>query len=334
RGVRARAPRRRHAAPRRLRALVPGPDRRARGQGGRLAAPGGPLPSRPLRGAAALPHLRRPRSLHRRLEAGALRGRAPDGGRDGLAPGPRRVAGAHGRAPPRRPEPRRAPLPPPPARRPAPPAGRRGLVGRPLRRHAPPRALRRRPDPVARQPAAGARLRRVTARAEGRVRRGALSRPAARLPGQLAAHGGPGRVSRVARAVRAGACGRRGVARTRRPAGRPGGGLRRDRGLVAHVAFAQPFGPVLSATLAEACGEAGATFHRGGTYVCIEGPQFSTRAESELYRAWGMDLVGMTNLQEAKLAREAELCYATLAMVTDYDCWHPEHDSVTADQII
>ena len=106
------------------------------------------------------------------------------------------------------------------------------------------------------------------------------------------------------------------------------------RGLVAHVAFAHPFCPVLSATLAGACAEAGATFHRGGTYVCIEGPQFSTRAESELYRAWGMDLVGMTNLQEAKLAREAELCYATLAMVTDYDCWHPDHDAVTADQII
>jgi 5'-methylthioadenosine phosphorylase len=106
------------------------------------------------------------------------------------------------------------------------------------------------------------------------------------------------------------------------------------RGLVAHVAFAHPFCPVLSGTLAEACGEAGATFHRGGTYVCIEGPQFSTRAESELYRSWGMDLVGMTNLQEAKLAREAEMCYATLAMVTDYDCWHPDHDSVTADQII
>jgi 5'-methylthioadenosine phosphorylase len=106
------------------------------------------------------------------------------------------------------------------------------------------------------------------------------------------------------------------------------------RGLVAHVAFAQPFCPVLSETLAGACGEAGATFHRGGTYVCIEGPQFSTRAESELYRSWGMDVVGMTNLQEAKLAREAELCYATLAMVTDYDCWHPDHDSVTADQIM
>jgi len=106
------------------------------------------------------------------------------------------------------------------------------------------------------------------------------------------------------------------------------------RGLVAHVAFARPFCPVLSETLAAACDTAGAKVHRGGTYVCIEGPQFSTRAESELYRSWGMDLVGMTNLQEAKLAREAELCYATLAMVTDYDCWHPDHDSVTAEQII
>jgi 5'-methylthioadenosine phosphorylase len=106
------------------------------------------------------------------------------------------------------------------------------------------------------------------------------------------------------------------------------------RGLVAHVAFAHPFCPDLSRTAAEACREAGATFHTGGTYVCIEGPQFSTRAESELYRSWGMDIVGMTNLQEARLAREAEICYATLAMVTDYDCWHPGHDSVTADQII
>jgi 5'-methylthioadenosine phosphorylase len=106
------------------------------------------------------------------------------------------------------------------------------------------------------------------------------------------------------------------------------------RGLVAHVAFAQPFCGSLSVVLAEACAEAGAVHHVGGTYVCIEGPHFSTRAESELYRSWGMDVVGMTNLQEAKLAREAEICYATLAMVTDYDCWHPEHDSVTADQII
>ena len=106
------------------------------------------------------------------------------------------------------------------------------------------------------------------------------------------------------------------------------------RGLVAHVAFAHPFCAALSAVMADACREAGATCHVGGTYVCIEGPQFSTRAESELYRSWGMDVVGMTNLQEAKLAREAEICYATLAMITDYDCWHPEHDSVTAEQII
>jgi 5'-methylthioadenosine phosphorylase len=106
------------------------------------------------------------------------------------------------------------------------------------------------------------------------------------------------------------------------------------RGLVAHVAFAHPFCPDVSAAAYEACREAGATAHRGGAYVCIEGPMFSTRAESELYRSWGMDVVGMTNLQEAKLAREAEICYATLAMVTDYDCWHPEHASVTADQII
>jgi len=106
------------------------------------------------------------------------------------------------------------------------------------------------------------------------------------------------------------------------------------RGLVAHVAFAHPFCPDLSRAAVLACREAGATFHAGGTYVCIEGPQFSTRAESELYRSWGMDIIGMTNLQEARLAREAEICYTTLAMVTDYDCWHPDHDSVTADQII
>ncbi len=105
-------------------------------------------------------------------------------------------------------------------------------------------------------------------------------------------------------------------------------------GLVAHMAFAHPFCSNLSSVMAEACAEAGATHHEGGTYVCIEGPQFSTRAESELYRSWGMDIIGMTNLQEARLAREAEICYATLAMVTDYDCWHPDHDSVTAEQII
>jgi 5'-methylthioadenosine phosphorylase len=106
------------------------------------------------------------------------------------------------------------------------------------------------------------------------------------------------------------------------------------RGLVAHVAFANPICAGLSSVLAGACAEAEATHHVGGTYVCIEGPQFSTRAESELYRSWSMDVIGMTNLQEAKLAREAEICYATLAMVTDYDCWHPDHASVTAEQII
>jgi 5'-methylthioadenosine phosphorylase len=106
------------------------------------------------------------------------------------------------------------------------------------------------------------------------------------------------------------------------------------RGLVAHVAFAHPFCRNLTKVMAEACAEAGATHHVGGTYVCMEGPQFSTLAESRLYRSWGADLIGMTNLQEAKLAREAEICYSTLAMVTDYDCWHPDHDAVTADQIM
>jgi 5'-methylthioadenosine phosphorylase len=106
------------------------------------------------------------------------------------------------------------------------------------------------------------------------------------------------------------------------------------RGLVAHVAFAEPFCGELRGVMAAACREAGATVHEGGTYICIEGPHFSTKAESELYRSWGMDIIGMTNLQEAKLAREAEICYVTLAMVTDYDCWHPEHDSVTLEQIL
>jgi 5'-methylthioadenosine phosphorylase len=106
------------------------------------------------------------------------------------------------------------------------------------------------------------------------------------------------------------------------------------RGLVAHVAFAHPFCRVLSKLMVEGCAEAGARHHAGGTYVCIEGPHFSTYAESQLYRSWGADVVGMTNLQEAKLAREAEICYATLAMVTDYDCWHPEHDAVTADSVM
>ena len=106
------------------------------------------------------------------------------------------------------------------------------------------------------------------------------------------------------------------------------------RGLVAHVAFAHPFCRNLSRVMAESCADAGATHHLGGTYVCMEGPAFSTLAESELYRSWGADVIGMTNLQEAKLAREAEICYSTLAMVTDYDCWHPDHDAVTAEQIL
>jgi len=106
------------------------------------------------------------------------------------------------------------------------------------------------------------------------------------------------------------------------------------RGLVAHVAFAHPFCRILSGIVYESGRAAGATIHRGGTYVCMEGPQFSTLAESTLYRSWGMDIIGMTNLQEAKLAREAEICYSTIALVTDYDCWHPDHDSVTVDMII
>jgi 5'-methylthioadenosine phosphorylase len=106
------------------------------------------------------------------------------------------------------------------------------------------------------------------------------------------------------------------------------------RGVVAHVAFAHPFCRNLKKVMADACADAGAIHHVGGTYVCMEGPQFSTLAESRLYRSWGADLIGMTNLQEAKLAREAEICYSTLAMVTDYDCWHPDHDAVTAEQIM
>ena len=106
------------------------------------------------------------------------------------------------------------------------------------------------------------------------------------------------------------------------------------RGLVAHVAFAHPLCRELSKIAADSAEAVGATVHRRGTYVNMEGPQFSTLAESKLYRAWGMDVIGMTNLQEAKLAREAEICYATLALVTDYDCWHPDHDSVTVDMII
>ena len=105
-------------------------------------------------------------------------------------------------------------------------------------------------------------------------------------------------------------------------------------GIVAHIGFADPVCPQLGETVAAACKKAGVAGKRGGTYLCMEGPQFSTKAESNLYRSWGMDVIGMTNLQEAKLAREAEICYATIAMVTDYDCWHPHHDSVTVEQIV
>jgi 5'-methylthioadenosine phosphorylase len=117
------------------------------------------------------------------------------------------------------------------------------------------------------------------------------------------------------------------------------------RGLVAHVGFAHPFCPILSDVAYQAAQVAGlsaasdslpasAVVHKGGTYVCMEGPQFSTLAESQLYRSWGMDVIGMTNLQEAKLAREAEICYSTIALITDYDCWHPSHDQVTVDMIV
>jgi 5'-methylthioadenosine phosphorylase len=105
-------------------------------------------------------------------------------------------------------------------------------------------------------------------------------------------------------------------------------------GIVAHIAFDKPTCPRLSDRLAAACGQIGVKAHRGGTYVCMEGPAFSTLAESNTYRKSGFDVIGMTNLTEAKLAREAEICYATFAMITDYDCWHPGHDSVTVDMII
>lgn len=105
-------------------------------------------------------------------------------------------------------------------------------------------------------------------------------------------------------------------------------------GIVAHVGFDKPTCPRLSARMVAACDSIEVKAHRGGTYVCMEGPQFSTLAESQFYRKQGFDVIGMTNLTEAKLAREAELCYATFAMVTDFDCWHPQHDSVTLDEII
>jgi len=105
-------------------------------------------------------------------------------------------------------------------------------------------------------------------------------------------------------------------------------------GLVAHVAFAHPVCARLGDAIADAATELGIQFARGGTYLAMQGPQFSTLAESNLFRSWGCDVIGMTNLPEAKLAREAEMCYATVAMVTDYDCWHPDHDDVTVDAII
>jgi 5'-methylthioadenosine phosphorylase len=106
------------------------------------------------------------------------------------------------------------------------------------------------------------------------------------------------------------------------------------RGLAAHVGFAHPVCSELAGVALASARAVGARVHGTGTYVCMEGPAFSTLAESKLYRSWGMDIVGMTNLQEAKLAREAEMCYTTIALVTDYDCWHPEHDTVTVDIII
>jgi 5'-methylthioadenosine phosphorylase len=105
-------------------------------------------------------------------------------------------------------------------------------------------------------------------------------------------------------------------------------------GIVGHVALAHPVCDELGDILEESCRSVGVTTHRGGTYLCMEGPAFSTKAESNVYRQWGMDIIGMTNLQEAKLAREAEIAYATLALVTDYDCWHEGHDNVTVDMVI
>jgi 5'-methylthioadenosine phosphorylase len=105
-------------------------------------------------------------------------------------------------------------------------------------------------------------------------------------------------------------------------------------GIVAHVGFGDPVCSTVAATFEKACAAVGVAGKLGGTYVCMEGPQFSTRAESNLYRSWGADVIGMTNLQEAKLAREAEICYATMAMVTDYDCWREGHDDVTIEQVI
>ena len=105
-------------------------------------------------------------------------------------------------------------------------------------------------------------------------------------------------------------------------------------GIVAHVGMADPVCPDLATALEKAASQTGATVHRGGTYICIEGPQFSTRAESRVYRGWGVDVIGMTNMPEAKLAREAELCYATLALATDYDVWHATHEAVSVEAVV
>jgi 5'-methylthioadenosine phosphorylase len=105
-------------------------------------------------------------------------------------------------------------------------------------------------------------------------------------------------------------------------------------GIVAHIGFGDPICGEMAGVVHQACATAGVTSRMGGTYICMEGPQFSTKAESNVYRSWGADVIGMTNLQEAKLAREAEICYVTVAMVTDFDCWHPDHDSVTVGQIV
>jgi len=107
-----------------------------------------------------------------------------------------------------------------------------------------------------------------------------------------------------------------------------------DCGVVAHVALAEPVCPCMAKTLVNAAKKSKVKVHDGGTYINMEGPQFSTKAESNLYRQWGADIIGMTNFSEARLAREAEICYATMAAITDYDCWHPEHDSVTIEMII
>lgn len=106
------------------------------------------------------------------------------------------------------------------------------------------------------------------------------------------------------------------------------------QGVAGHVQFADPVCPELSGVLFDAGQRAGATVHKGGTYICIEGPNFSTRAESTIYRSWGVDIIGMTNIPEARLAREAEICYGTVALATDYDCWHDGHDDVTVEAVL